>query len=66
LGTSGATGGGQAHYGIALKFRHARCSHAVAGPRAGAGEDPLAALVFCAPARAALSIIHGRAFTAAS
>ena len=27
---------------------------------AGAGEDPLAALVFCAPARAALSVIHGR------
>lgn len=27
---------------------------------AGAGHDPLAALVFCAPARAALSVIHGR------
>jgi len=27
---------------------------------AGAGHDPLAALVFCAPARVALSVIHGR------
>ena len=27
---------------------------------AGAGHDPLAALVFCAPARAALAVIHGR------
>jgi cytosine/adenosine deaminase-related metal-dependent hydrolase len=27
---------------------------------AGAGHDPLAALVFCAPARVALSIVHGR------
>ena len=27
---------------------------------AGAGHDPLAALVFCAPARAAWSVIHGR------
>jgi 8-oxoguanine deaminase len=27
---------------------------------AGAGHDPLAALVFCAPAQAALSVIHGR------
>jgi hypothetical protein len=26
---------------------------------AGAGHDPLAALVFCAPRRAALSVIHG-------
>jgi len=28
---------------------------------AGAGHDPLAALVFCAPARATHSVIHGRA-----
>jgi 8-oxoguanine deaminase len=27
---------------------------------AGAGHDPLAALVFCAPARVAMSVIHGR------
>ncbi|MEO8508684.1 MAG: amidohydrolase family protein, partial [Betaproteobacteria bacterium] len=27
---------------------------------AGAGHDPLAALVFCAPVRAVLSVIHGR------
>jgi cytosine/adenosine deaminase-related metal-dependent hydrolase len=27
---------------------------------AGAGHDPLAALVFCAPARVAHSVIHGR------
>jgi cytosine/adenosine deaminase-related metal-dependent hydrolase len=34
----------------------------VQGPdQAGAGEDPMAALVFCTPGRVALSVIGGRA-----